>query len=61
MTDAVAELRALQAEHAAWLDALPDNLRPTRRLRSFKPAMYEYVNADPQTCAIRVNPKKIYP
>ena len=26
-TDAVAELLSLQAEYAAWLDALPDNLR----------------------------------
>jgi hypothetical protein len=25
--DAVAELTALQAEYAAWLDALPENLR----------------------------------
>jgi len=27
--DAVAELVALQAQYAAWLDALPDNLRDT--------------------------------
>jgi hypothetical protein len=27
--DAVAELLALQAEYAAWLDALPDNSRDT--------------------------------
>ncbi len=28
---------------------------------AFKPAAYQYVNADPQTYAIGINPKKIYP
>jgi branched-chain amino acid transport system substrate-binding protein len=34
---------------------------PHGECSAFKPAVYEYVHADPQTYAIGVNPKKIYP
>ncbi len=34
---------------------------PYGECSALKPAVYEYVNADPQTYALGVNPKKIYP
>jgi hypothetical protein len=39
----------------------PTTCDPHGGCSAFKPAVYEYLNADPQTCAIGVNPTKIYP